>query len=937
MSKRFAVAVALLFCLTASGQTLPALPNTSIDTTYPQQTGSTISVPAGGSLQSAINNAIPGDTILLQAGATFTGSFTLPAKSGSGWIVIRSSAADSSLPGQGTRMTPSYGAALPKIVATNSAPAIQTAAGAHNYRLVGLEITVASGVSINYGLVTLGTDSQSSSAMPYAFVLDRVYIHGLSTGNLRRGVAMNSATTAVIDSWISDCHEAGADAQAIAGWNGAGPFKIVNNYLEGAGENMLIGGADPSIANLTPSDIEVRGNFFSKPVSWRGSSWTVKNLFELKNARRVLVDGNVFEHNWPAAQNGFSILFTVRNQDGSAPWSVVEDVTFTHNILRHASAAINILGTDDLHPSQQTKRILVANNLFDDINASTWGGNGRLLQVLDGTANVTINHNTAFHTGEIIAAAGPANSGFTYRNNLTPNNQYGIAGDNHYGDPAGTLATYFPGAVVRRNVIQGGNASRYPADNFFPATMSDVGFVDLAGGDYRLRTTSAYKNAGTDGRDVGADIDSIAAATAGAEGGMGTTPPPPSDTTAPSVAITSPANGATVSSAITVTANATDDTGVISVKFYVDGVLIGSEDTSAPYSTSWSTAAVTDGSHVLTAIARDAAGNTATSSAVTVTVSNVAPPAQSPYNGTPFSMPGRFEAEDFDHGGEGLAYHDVTAGNDGGVYRTAEDVDIISPYAGGYAVNGFQAGEWMEYSISVAQAGSFRVEALVSSMFTTSRFHIEIDGVDQTGGLSVPNTGAWTSFQWVGKDAVALGAGQHVLRITADAEYFNVDALRMTVMAPVQTPFSGTAAAVPGRIEAENFDKGGEGIAYHDATASNHGGLYRTNESVDIISPYAGGYVVNNFQTGEWLEYTIDVAQSGNYRVEALVSSTFTSSGFHFEIDGVAVTNKVAVTSTGAWTSFAWVGKRIALPAGHHVLRITSDAEYFNLDAIRFR
>src|SRR6266508_4140768 len=209
-----------------SAQVLPTLPQKSVDTSYPVLTGSTISVPTGGDFQNALDQAQLGDTITLQAGATYNGSFTLRPKSGSGWIVIRTSAADSSLPAQGRRITPSYSSVLPKIVATSSAPAIEAAAGAHHYRLVGLEITVASGVA-HYGLVVLGNDSQSLSQLPSYLVLDRVHIHGQTNNTLRRGIALNSATTAVIDSYISECHEAGADAQAIAGWGGPGPFKIV--------------------------------------------------------------------------------------------------------------------------------------------------------------------------------------------------------------------------------------------------------------------------------------------------------------------------------------------------------------------------------------------------------------------------------------------------------------------------------------------------------------------------------------------------------------------------------------------------------------------------------------------------------------------------------------------------------------------------------------
>jgi len=142
-------------------------------------------------------------------------------------------------------MTPSFAPSLPKIVSSNSSPAIQTAAGAHHYRLVALELTVASGLSINYNVVLLGDGSATStSQVPTNIILDRVYIHGQANDNLRRGVGLNSATSAVIDSYISNVHEAGNDNQAIMCWNGPGPVKISNNYLEAAGENVLFGGAD---------------------------------------------------------------------------------------------------------------------------------------------------------------------------------------------------------------------------------------------------------------------------------------------------------------------------------------------------------------------------------------------------------------------------------------------------------------------------------------------------------------------------------------------------------------------------------------------------------------------------------------------------------------------------------------------------------------------
>jgi hypothetical protein len=97
---------------------------------------------------------------------------------------------------------------------------------------------------------------------------------------------------------------------------------------------------------------------------------------------------------------------------------------------------------------------------------------------------------------------------------------------------------------------------------------------------------------------------------------------PPSDTTPPAVSITSPASGTTVSGTMNVTANASDNVGVAGVQFMVDGAALGAEDTASPYSASWNTASTSNGSHSLTAVARDAAGNRTTSAAVAVTVSN---------------------------------------------------------------------------------------------------------------------------------------------------------------------------------------------------------------------------------------------------------------------------------------------------------------------------
>jgi hypothetical protein len=470
----------------------------------------TVHVPAGASLQAALDRARRGDVITLAPGAEYRGPFRLPRIDGDGWIVITSSDAGDHLPPPGERLRPGHRPRLPKLVSATS-PVIQTAPGAHHFRLVGLEITPTPATYLRT-LVDLGGDAAARAALPDHIVIERCYLHGDADRGARRGIALNATNVAIIDSHLADFKEVGADSQAIAGWNGPGPFLIANNHLEGAGENVMFGGADPRIANLVPSDIEIVRNTFSKPLRWKrgdpqfaGVAWTVKNLFELKNARRVLVEGNLFEYNWPDAQNGFAILFTPRNQDGNSPWSVVEDVIFRDNVVRHVAAGMNILGHDDIHTSRQTSRIAIVNNVFADVGGQ-WG-HGRLFQLLDGTRDVVIDHNTAFQSGSILFGGDHRpHLGFIFQNNIVLSGTAGISGS---GAPhgVGALARYFPNAVVRRNLIIGGATNSFPADNFFPADLNAAGVAPRRPGEAFARLSPKYSGKATDGRDPGARHD----------------------------------------------------------------------------------------------------------------------------------------------------------------------------------------------------------------------------------------------------------------------------------------------------------------------------------------------------------------------------------------------------------------------------------------------
>jgi hypothetical protein len=467
----------------------------------------TVTVPANGDLQAAIDNARPGDTIELQPGATYSGHFTLPAKGPSTAFITIRTGGPAAVP-DGGRIGPAHADMLAKLRSPDGETVLATSPGAHHWRVMLVEVL---STGMRRDLITLGDGSRAQSTesqIPHDLVLDRVYVHNTDPSQgLRRAIALNSASTVITGSYIVDVKDAGADSQAICGWNGPGPFTITNNYLEAAAENLLFGGADPAVPNLVPSDITISGNHFSKPTAWRNQPWVVKNVLELKNARRVTITGNIIEYSWQHGQTGYAVLFTVRNQDGGCPWCEIRDVLFEKNLVQHAGGGIQILGTDDGHPSGLTQSVVIRNNVFADIDNQKWGGNGYAMLIIGGPKRIAIDHNTIVqeHGSGLIQLDGPPITEFSFTNNIAFHHEYGFMGSSH-APGNDSIATFLPGSRITNNVIAGGDAQRLPRGNRTPPPQDVCAqLVSCESGDYRLKPNSPWKSAGVEHGPIGAD------------------------------------------------------------------------------------------------------------------------------------------------------------------------------------------------------------------------------------------------------------------------------------------------------------------------------------------------------------------------------------------------------------------------------------------------
>ncbi|ACL16677.1 periplasmic copper-binding [Methanosphaerula palustris E1-9c] len=292
--------------------------------------------------------------------------------------------------------------------------------------------------------------------------------------------------------------------------------------------------------------------------------------------------------------------------------------------------------------------------------------------------------------------------------------------------------------------------------------------------------------------------------------------------------------------------------------------------------------------------------------------------APAPY--TQHLVPGKIEAEDYDLGGEEIAYHDTTPGNTGGAYRQ-DDVDIET--TGGITdVGWIRDGEYLIYTLNVTKEGFYQMNARVASPNDGRSAMISVNSQPMYS-LDLPNTGSYGTYTTATFDDVYLPAGNTTVRLTFHGDGENLDWIAFAPQPQTREPFR-----IPGTIQAEDYEPGG----YVDTTPGNQGGAYRTDD-VDIET--ANGVTdVGWIRTGEYLTYEVFVAEDGTYEMSVRVASP--NSGRSIVLSDPETLATVAVPNTGSFDTYRTVSVPVTLTSGYHLLKFTFSGDGQNLDWIAF-
>jgi len=799
-------------------------------------------------LLAAYNQCVGGEHIIIPAGTVISGNVELPARSFTDFVTIRSSAA---MPDMTSRVSPTqsglvtfrgtYSNELPFLIKNR----------ASKIRLSGLKFEPFNGTpetAQNYYLLHIGEAFGQSTLAdnPTKIILDHCVVNPPDNVQVVHAILNDGYKVSIIGSWLGNIRTyGGQDSQAVFGLDGRGAHVYNNTFFEAAAESVIYGGASNQIEGVVPTNIEFRRCFFTKRTSWRnlpplsnGDSFNAKNLFETKNARRVYIEGSQFTNHWDANRSQYYALAFKSSADKpnggqGSPWAVSEEIVLENNRLSHlngVAAVVRDFYRDGMrYDPLKPQHIRFINNLFDDVTFGRWGVNRSWMFYIADTDDLLIKHNTVVDANdttdeshELLLYLNTINA---YRSEITdsilPLNYYGILGSCGEGiaalniassgwfDTSGNSCGAASGANAGSWRIAGNvlpkmrsyhNVNMYPNGNFYPDNYSGVGMqayrrcgssptsdpCDLAVSDFALNTSSPYKNSATDSSDPGINASlltdrircSITGSTTSCLSG-GTSPiPTPSPTPTPTPTAT---------------------------------------PTPSPTQTPTPTPSPTS----------------------TPTPTPTPQQQQLPYPGPlPTRLPAVLEAENFDRGGENRGYLEVFGSTDSTAYRNLpiEGVDIQarSTASGGYSVMEASAGEWLSYTVNSPIAGQYDLGIRYASEFRNGTFHVEIDGQNVTGSMTVIPTGNWGIYR-IDYRRVSLSAGQHIVRLVMDTNSVNP---QTGSLSPVTANFDSLI------FSASRFDFDGDGKA--------NVGVFRPSNGVWYVNSLAAGLMATAFgQNGD--------------------------------------------------------------------------------------
>ena len=318
---------------------------------------------------------------------------------------------------------------------------------------------------------------------------------------------------------------------------------------------------------------------------------------------------------------------------------------------------------------------------------------------------------------------------------------------------------------------------------------------------------------------------------------------------------------------------------------------------------------------------------------------------EAPFGGTPAPIPGTVQNENYDTGGQGLAYSVGTInGSDNGYRSDGVDLESTSDTGGGLDLGWTSAGQWFRYTVNVATAATYsvslRVAAVAAVGTSAGSFHLQTtSGTNLSGAVNVPGTGGWQTWTTI-TASVTLPAGQQVIEVFEDTGGYNLN--YMTFGSGGEAPFGGSPAPIPGTVQNENYDTGGQGLAYSVSSINGSDDGYRS-DGVDLetASDTGGGLDLGWTSSGQWFRYTVNVATAETYtvsfRVAALAAVDTNAGSFHLQTpSGTSLSDAINVPGTGGWQTWTTITASVTLPAGQQVIELFQDTGGYNVNYMTF-